>query len=486
MTYAPLRYLLLTACTMLFFSCKKESLNVIKSDVATEQQVAVSEYKVNAVVYKLDPVKNNSNNYEIAFWISADSDPATALKLEQDVNLSAQVRTGKKTSTQTFRLKKNSYVTRVFLRLPGAVSITGNSVSPSTYLGLPLYFNTTAKERTYQLSPVSVNGKGFIDAAGHPFIPWGVNYTNTNELRLIDDNWYDEKNWEIIKQDFREMKALGLNLIRIHLQYNRFMTDAETPDQRALARLAELIEFAGTYGLYLDITGLCSYIKEDSPAWYDQMNEEERWKTQSVFWKAVAAVGKNYNNVFAYNLMNEPVTPTKKTDIWLPGEDYGGYYFVQYITRTPRGRSWETVTRSWIETLKTAIRSEDSRTPLTVGFIALGVITKFNDLLDYNSAHLYPEEGKMNESFAFVNNNQTDRPLVIEETNWFAGFDNMENFITTTQSDNRTAGYLTHYHGETIKELNKKGDLGSAIQRDWYKLFCFDWSPIYRVPAYYE
>ncbi|MBS1730863.1 MAG: hypothetical protein JSS67_08810 [Bacteroidetes bacterium] len=154
------------------------------------------------------------------------------------------------------------------------------------------------------------------------------------------------------------------------------------------------------------------------------------------------------------------------------------------MTRTPAGRSWQTVTRSWITTLKNAIREEDSRTPVTIGFIALGVTTVFNDQLDYNSAHLYPEDGKMNAAFAFVSNNQTEKPLVIEETSWFAGFDNMENFINTTQSQNQTAGYLSHYMGQTIEQLILNGDLGSAILASWLQLFCYDLNPNYHKPIY--
>ena len=465
-------------------SCKKEELLLTDQATASKKD-SVSSFVVHSAIRKLDLIKNNTYNYEIAFWLTTNRDSSKAIKLASDMDVTGVISTGLGNTTKIFKLKKDSYVTRSFVSLKTPVSITGQFTSPSSYLGKPIFYNTTTFEQPYNLLPIQVSGKGFADASGRSFIPWGVNYTNTDELRLVDDNWYDEETWEIIKQDFREMKALGVNVIRIHLQYNRFMVDATTPNQEALSRLEDMIEFAGTYGLYVDITGLACYIKEDSPAWYDAMDEQARWATQAAFWKGVAGVAKNYNNVFAYNLMNEPVTPVKKTSTWLPGDPFGGYYFVQNITRTPAGRSWETVTRSWIETLKTAIREEDTRTPVTVGFIGLGVIAKFNDLLDYNSAHVYPEEGKMDESFDFVENNQTDKPLVIEETGWFAGFDNMENFITTTQGQNQTAGYLAHYLGETIEQLDENGDLGSAIQADWYDLFCFQLNPNYNRPSYY-
>jgi len=469
----------------LFQACKKDvAPPAQQANTFSENKVAVSAYTVHSAIRKLDLVKNNTYNYEIAFWVSAGDDSANAIQLTGGLVINYELTTGNKTTPQVFKLKKGSYVTRSFVTLKGPVSLTGISTTPSIFKGKPIIFNNTIIEQTYQLQPIHVQGKNFADANGNAFIPWGVNYTNTNELRLVDDNWYDPANWEIIKQDFREMKALGVNVIRIHLQYNRFMIDAETPNQQALSKLKEEIEFANTYGLYLDITGLCAYIKEDQPAWYDAMDEQSRWATQAVFWKAVAGVAKNYNNVFAYNLMNEPVTPSKNTNDWLPGQPYGGYYFVQNLTRTPNHRSWQTVTNSWITTLKTAIREEDTRTPVTIGFIGLGVTAVFNDQLDYNSAHVYPEKGKMQQSFDFVTNNQTEKPLVIEETNWFAGFDNMENFINTTQSQNQTAGYLSHYLGQTIEQLIENGDLGSAIQAEWYQLFCYELNPNYNRPIY--
>lgn len=455
-------------------ACKKDA-------VPPPQQDA---YTVHTAIRKLDALKDKTSNYEIAFWLGTVADSANAIQLSDDLEITYEITTGNKTTTQVLKLKKDSYVTRNFVTLEGPVSLKGKSITPSSFMEKPIVFKSKNVEQLYHLQRIHVQGKNFADANGNAFIPWGVNYTNTDELRLVDDNWYDPATWEIIKQDFREMKALGVNIIRIHLQYNRFMTDAVTPNQQALSRLKDMIEFAGTYGLYLDITGLGAYIKEDQPAWYDAMDEPSRWATQAVFWKAIAGVAKNYNNIFDYNLINEPVTPSKNTNDWLIGQPYGGYYFVQNITRTPAGRSWKTVTHSWIETLKTAIREEDTRTPVTIGFIGLGVTAVFNDQLDYNSTHLYPDADKMQESFDYVTKNQTEKPLVIEETYWFGGFDNMKNFINTTQSQNQTAGYLSHYMGQTIEQLKANGDMGSAIQAQWLQLFCFELNPNYNRPCY--
>jgi len=56
-------------------------------------------------------------------------------------------------------------------------------------------------------------------------------------MGLIDDNWLDEDVYQTIKTDFIEMKELGANVIRIQLQYHRFMINASTPNLTALTLL---------------------------------------------------------------------------------------------------------------------------------------------------------------------------------------------------------------------------------------------------------
>ncbi|MEZ6130289.1 MAG: hypothetical protein R3C59_16520 [Planctomycetaceae bacterium] len=69
---------------------------------------------------------------------------------------------------------------------------------------------------------VSDDNKGFVLAeSGKPFIPWGFNYDHESDGTLIDDYWDDQ--WPTVESAFREMKGLGANVVRIHLQLGRFM-----------------------------------------------------------------------------------------------------------------------------------------------------------------------------------------------------------------------------------------------------------------------
>ena len=120
--------------------------------------------------------------------------------------------------------------------------------------------------------------------------------------------------WQTVVEDFREIKSLGANCVRIHLQLGRFMVAPDKPNASALGQLAKLAKLAETTGLYLDVTGLACYHKENIPRWYDALDEQERWAVQAVFWQSVARTCKNSPAIFCYDLMNEPVIGGAKFD----------------------------------------------------------------------------------------------------------------------------------------------------------------------------
>jgi aryl-phospho-beta-D-glucosidase BglC (GH1 family) len=102
---------------------------------------------------------------------------------------------------------------------------------------------------------VSDDGAHFVRGkTDERFVLWGVNYDHDDSGRLLEDYW--EREWETVAEDFREIKALGANVVRIHLQLARFMETADQPNRANLDRLANLVKLAEETGLYLDVTGL--------------------------------------------------------------------------------------------------------------------------------------------------------------------------------------------------------------------------------------
>lgn len=328
---------------------------------------------------------------------------------------------------------------------------------------------------------ISKDGRGFAAAdTGHEFRPWGFNYDRDHSGRLIEDYWEDE--WATVESDFHEMKALGANVVRIHLQFGRFMDRHDTPRKPALSQLARLVQLAEETELYLDLTGLGCYHRQDVPAWYDEMDETARWEAQSVFWAAVAEVCSESPAVFCYNLMNEPVVAggDRKRDDWL-GPAFGGKHFVQVITRDRAGRERPEIARQWIRKLVQSIRSRDQRHLITVGLVdwsldrpglTSGFVPGFiADDLDFLCVHLYPERGKLEDARetlrGFV---AAGKPVVIEETFPLkCSPGEFRQFIEQSHSD--AAGWIGFYWGRTPDELRTGTTLADAITLSWLELF---------------
>lgn len=334
---------------------------------------------------------------------------------------------------------------------------------------------------------VSDDGTHFVGAdTGTPIVLWGVNYDHDNlDHRLLEDYWIDE--WETVVEDFREIKQLNANVVRIHLQLGKFMDGPESPNERSLEQLAKLLKLAEETQLYLDITGLGCYHKQDVPEWYDELGEQARWNVQANFWRAIAKACKDSRAVFCYDLMNEPILPGKKKETeWLGGE-LGGKYFVQRISLDLAGRTREEVARKWVKTLTSAIREIDDRHLITVGVIPWALTFKgakplfyseeVGGPLDFVSVHFYPRKGEVDAALEALAVYDIGKPLVIEEMFPLkCDIDEMETFID--RSEEYVDGWISFYWGATIEENEAAGDLRGAIIAKWLHAFR-DKSPLH-------
>jgi aryl-phospho-beta-D-glucosidase BglC (GH1 family) len=111
---------------------------------------------------------------------------------------------------------------------------------------------------------VSRDQKGFVlEPSGRPFVPWGFNYDRDDTGRLLEDHW--EAEWATVEAHFTQMKKLGANVVRVHLQLGKFMDGPDKPNGKALDRLSKLLQLVERLRLYLDLTGLGCYHKKDVP-----------------------------------------------------------------------------------------------------------------------------------------------------------------------------------------------------------------------------
>jgi hypothetical protein len=327
---------------------------------------------------------------------------------------------------------------------------------------------------------VARDGRSFVlDPSGRPFVVWGLNYDHDERGRLLEDYWNDE--WATVKKDFRDMRKLGANVVRIHLQLGKFMEAPDRPNAAALARLAKLIGLAEKCRLYLDLTGLGCYHKKDVPAWYDKLTEKERWDVQARFWVAVAAKCKDSCAVFCYDLMNEPVVPggRRKDGDWL-GPAFGDKHFVQFITLDQGGRTRPAVAREWIRHLSAALRKEDKRHLITVGLVDWSldrkgltsgfVPEKIVGDVDFISVHIYPEKGKVDEALKTLAGFAAGKPVVVEETFPLrCSPDELGQFVDGSRKV--AAGWVGFYWGKPPEELRRSKTLGDALTLGWLEFF---------------
>jgi hypothetical protein len=341
--------------------------------------------------------------------------------------------------------------------------------------------NDAAAKINLELIQPSKDGSGFVYAgSGRKFLVWGVNYDHDNSGRLLEDYW--NKEWPTVVDDFNEIKALGANTVRIHLQTAKFMQTSTEPNQASLNQLAHLVKLAEQTRLYLDITGLGCYDKKDVPDWYDKMDETARWDVQARFWEAIARTCAESPAIFCYDLMNEPILPgaDKVETEWLAGE-FGGKYFVQRITLDLFGRTREQIAKAWVDKLVTAIRKHDNKHMITIGVIPWAHVwpnarpffysKEVGKNLDFASVHFYPKKGEVEKALTALAIYDIGKPLVIEETSplWCG----RDDFIRFFNGSRKIAnGWLGFYWGTTIDEYaRRKDDIAAGIMKEWLEFF---------------
>jgi hypothetical protein len=361
---------------------------------------------------------------------------------------------------------------------------------------LALFLGCAAKRSTEDTArqnqkPTAVDGRaGFIRVSGKEFVfsdsgskftPWGFNYDHDRTNRLLEYYW--DKEWDTVVKDFREMKALGANAVRIHLQVSRFMKSPEEVNPQSIERLTQLVRVAETTGLYLDITGLGCYDKPDVPKWYNDLEEVPRWDVQARFWETIARTCSNSPAVFCYDLMNEPViTEDEGNRDWTPGA-WEDRYFVQRLTLNLAGRTQRQVAKAWVERLVPAIRKHDRRHLITVGVIPWSMVwpgaqsilyaPEISTNLDFVSVHFYPEKNEVEKALKALEVYDIGKPTVIEEMFPLScSVEELDQFIDGSRSRHLASGWIGFYWGKTIAEYKaSKGSLADAFILRWLEYF---------------
>lgn len=320
---------------------------------------------------------------------------------------------------------------------------------------------------------VSADGKGFVLAnSGRPFIAWGFNYDRDYKMRLIEEYWDQE--WSTVEVDFRHMQRLGANVVRVHLQFGKFMDAPHKPNTAALDRLQRLVTLAENLGLYLDITGLGCYRLKDQPPWYARMVEKDRWAAQAAFWEALAKCCAGRAGVMAFDLINEPaVGDNRAPGEWVHDAELAGFHYVQFIALDRGNRDGAELWRLWTHTLASAIRRQDAHRLVTVGLLPLPgrdmLLGVFNEV-DYMSVHIYPKAGKIDEDIRTLKFFSLGKPVIIEEI--FPLECSEAELVDFIQKSKGIAnGWFSFYWGQPMADLKSSKVLGDRMLLNWLQQF---------------
>ncbi|MDZ4782894.1 MAG: cellulase family glycosylhydrolase [Planctomycetia bacterium] len=324
-----------------------------------------------------------------------------------------------------------------------------------------------AEMETVRVAPDS---NGFIlHPSGDSYIPWGHNYASVDLMERL------AKDPDRVERDFIDMQAAGTSVARIHPELPRILNGPDSANPEAIDRLRTLLKIAENAGVYLKITGLACYKIKDRAAWYDSMNEEDRWKTQAFFWETIARTCAESRAVFAYDLVNEPAAAGNPSDSWYFGR-MGDVEFCQRLSLDPGKRNGDEIFREWTKRMVASIRKHDQTHLITMGMLPFpGAYKGASEQLDFVSPHLYPETGKVDDELQLLKQFNWGKPIVIGETCPLScSADEEREFLL--KSRELAHGWIGHWPDESLAELAEKKTNGTAtienaVWLSWVELF---------------
>ena len=151
---------------------------------------------------------------------------------------------------------------------------------------------------------VAPDGRGFVTAAGEPFVPFGINYYRPG-TGWAPQVW-KQFDPDATRRDFARLRELGGNCVRVFLTYGSFYSQPGRLDEDGLRKLDTFLDLAAEQGIYVHPTGPDHW--EGLPDWArtDRIADEKVLVALEDFWRLLANHLRDRTNVFAYDLLNEP------------------------------------------------------------------------------------------------------------------------------------------------------------------------------------
>ena len=223
----------------------------------------------------------------------------------------------------------------------------------------------------------------FIDAAGKPFVPFGVSYYRPG-TGWAPQLW-KEFDAEATRRDFARLKKQGASVVRVFISFGSFFTEPGRLNLDGLAKFDRLLDLADEAGLYVHPTGPDAW--EGMPAWTAGVNclnidaNEPCLKALEEYWRMFATRYRGRSTIWAYDLRNEPSvawnTPYLRSQWaeWRKAHDRAPVPVPDLKTRPSAAdvadyqRFREEIARRWVARQSRAIRAADPAALVTVGLL---------------------------------------------------------------------------------------------------------------------
>lgn len=224
---------------------------------------------------------------------------------------------------------------------------------------------------------------GFMDAAGKPFLPFGVSYYRPG-TGWAPQLW-KQFDAEATRRDFARLKKQGVNVVRVFLSFGSFYTEPGKLNPEGLAKFDQLLDLADEAGLYVHPTGPDAW--EGMPPWTKDLNvfandtNEPCLSALENYWRWFASRYRGRTTIWAYDLRNEPHlawdTPYMRLQwaAWrkahhqdpAPTPDLKANPPSPHLADYQRFR--ESIAEKWVASQSRAIRAADPDALVTVGLI---------------------------------------------------------------------------------------------------------------------
>jgi hypothetical protein len=281
---------------------------------------------------------------------------------------------------------------------------------------------------------IDSRGRGFVDAGGRPFVPFGLTYYRPG-TGWAPQVW-KKFDADATRKDFARMKELGVNCVRVFLSYGSFYTQAGQLNADGLEKFDQFLAIAEAAGIYVHPTG--PDLWEGPPNWpVGGIDDERTLAALESFWKLFAARYRGRNVIFAYDLRNEPSVGWSDSGVTEKAK------LLEIQTRR------EHIADEWTRRQTAAIKSVDPSALVTVGLLQWSVpsllpaISQYSAFrparqaryLDFLTIHFYPlEDGGyrygstegLERNLAYLEGvlreaARPGKPLVLGEFGWYGG-----------------------------------------------------------------